>query len=81
MENNYCSFGGLFICESVPGYFVRDYFFFFLWHEGCFWFQCLLTLPSLHAGCSPCAGVWPAHAAREMDAIGRAVTSASLLGP
>ena len=27
-ENNYCSLGGLFIYEKVPGYFVRAYYLF-----------------------------------------------------
>ena len=51
--NNYCSLGGLFICESTPGYFVRAYIVFGIRADSCCLFpQCVQALNALKAGAS-----------------------------
>ena len=45
----------------------------FFWQEGCFWFECLLSLSSVCADCNLHAGVWPVCASREMESMGRAI--------
>ena len=47
---------------------------FFFWNEGCFWFGCLLSLPSVYAGHYPldsrCEGLWLVNASREVRTAG-----------
>ena len=86
-KNKYCILGGLFICESAPGQFMRVYFFFFFFFllEGCFWFGCLLSLSSVCAGCylldRVCAGVQLARVSKEREAVGRACSHCLVAGP
>ena len=52
--------------------------------DGCFWFGCLLSLSSVCAGCYPleeCGNLWPTHASREMEAMGRACSYFLVAGP
>ena len=50
--------------------------YYFLWHEGFFWFKCLLYLSSVCVGYYPIdmgfAGVWPVVASSNLEAMGRA---------
>lgn len=54
----YCNHGGLFILPDYP--FVVSVCLLFFWHEGSFWFGCLLSFSSKCAGRYPldsqCAG-------------------------
>ena len=55
------------------------------WHECYFWFRCLLSLSSVCAGSYPfdrrCAGTWPAHAPKEVHALGGACRQHLVAGP
>ena len=46
----------------------------FFWHEGCFWFGCLLSLSLVCAGYNPldrgCTVVRQAQASKEMGSMG-----------
>ena len=76
-ENKYSCLGELFICKRAPGYFVRVSYYF--WHEGCFWFPCLLSLSSVCASCYP--HVQPACASRAMEAMGWGHSHCLVAGP
>ena len=60
-------------------------YFFFFWHETCFWFGCFLSLSSVCTGCYPldrrCAKVRPALASRKMEAMGRTSTQCMVARP
>ena len=57
----------------------------FFWHEGYFWFGCLLSLSSVCTDCYPldrgCSSVLHECASREMGQWAGPVASAWLLGP
>ena len=57
----------------------------FFWHEGSFWFGCLLSLPSVYV-CHylrerRCPGAWPAYVLMEMEAVGSAYKQCLAPGP